>query len=122
MSKRNNPTLSIITALILGFGLAGTAGATTALEQMVQMHSASDEYYFFEADRKQIVDYNSERIVRVCTGESRHLVPLKITYDGSTAKIAADECMRVEAKTVYLEPARRLDANWTIKADVETLN
>ncbi|HZX25184.1 MAG TPA: hypothetical protein VFF18_16755 [Woeseiaceae bacterium] len=92
------------------------------MNQMIRMYSEPDEYYFFEDDRKQVVDYQEARVVRVCTGESRHLVPLKITYDGSSAMLHAGDCMRVEAKEIYLEPAEMLDANWSIVANVDTVN
>lgn len=108
-----------VVAFAAGIALAQT---TSPLETMVRMHSEPDEYYFFEDDRKEIVNYKEPRTVRVCTGESEHLVPLKITYDQETAMIASGDCMRVEASEVYLEPAETLDDNWVIEADVETID
>lgn len=108
-----------VVAFAAGIALAQT---TSPLETMVRMHSEPDEYYFFEDDRKEIVNYKEPRTVRICTGESKHLVPLKITYDQETAMIASGDCMRVEASEVYLEPAETLDDNWVIEADVETID
>lgn len=105
-------------AAVLAAPAAQAQGNVTEL--MTRMYSGPDEYYFFEADRKQVVDYKTDHIVRVCTGKSKHLVPLKVTYDGKTAQIASGDCLRVEAKKVFLEPAKRLDPNWTIRAEVET--
>jgi len=90
------------------------------LLRRAQVYSGPDEYYFFEADRKKVIDYKKDHIVRICTGKNRHLVPLKVTYDGKEAMIGSDDCIRVEAKEVYLEPAKRLDDNWMIEANVET--
>ncbi len=117
----NKPAAMIVVALAGSLLTAGAGAANTPLERMVQMHSGPDEYYFFEDDRKQVIDYKRERVVRICTGESEHLVPLKVTFDNRTAMIDEGDCMRVEAKSVYLEPAEPLDANWTIRAEVETL-
>lgn len=94
--------------------------AQDPIERAVQMHSGPDEYYFFEDDRKQVVDYKKERMVRICAGESRHLVPLKVSYDGKSTTLGSNDCIRVEAKEVYLEPRDELDSNWTIRAEVET--
>lgn len=112
-------TLATLAAALLS---APTLAQSSALNQMIRLYSDPDEYYFFEDDRKQVVDYKEERVVRICAGESRHLVPLKVTYDGSTAMVNAGDCMRVEARQVSLEPAKMLEPNWSIVAEVNTLN
>ena len=109
-------------AVLVTLLAASTAQAQgSVLEQMVQLHSEPDEYYFFDDDRKQVLDYKTDQEVRICAGESRHLVPLKVTYDERTATLGSNDCIRVEAKTVYLEPQERLDPNWVITAEVETM-
>ena len=113
--------LSGITATL--FLVAGPAmGQTSTLERMMEIYSPPDEYYFFEEDKKKVVDYKKDRMVRVCVGDSRHTVPLKVSYDGKTAEVGSNDCLRVEAKEIYLEPAKRLDPNWMIAADVQTEN
>ena len=121
-------------AIAFLFGMAATFTATPALAQAeaenyesileyrAWMYTAPDEYYFFEDDSKQVVDHKEERIVRICTGDSRHLVPLKVKYDDSTAMIETGDCMRVEAKKISLEPAKRLESNAVIRAEVQTMN
>ncbi|HKL63777.1 MAG TPA: hypothetical protein VJ883_10450 [Woeseiaceae bacterium] len=121
-------------AIFLAAGMVAGLGTTTALAQegaerlesileyRAWMYAEPDEYYFFEEDTKQVVDYKQERIVRVCVGDSRHVVPLKVIYDGSTAMIERGDCMRVEAKKISLEPAESLDANTFIRAEVQTMN
>ena len=121
-------------SIALVIALIGVTGATPALAQaeadkvesiveyQAWMYTSPDEYYFFEDDSKQVVDYKDERIVRICTGDSRHLVPLKVKYDGSSAMIESGDCMRVEAKKISLEPAKRLDSNAVIRAEVQTMN
>jgi len=91
------------------------------LRHMNTMYSEPDEHYFYEDDRKQVVSYKKDRVVRICADESRHLVALEVTYDGKKATLESDDCIRVEAKNVYLEPKETLDPNWVIKAEVETL-
>ncbi|MDT8322416.1 MAG: hypothetical protein RQ826_18025 [Xanthomonadales bacterium] len=114
--------LSTLFLCITAFFAVSTAQAqTSVLEHAARMHSGPDEYYFFEDDRKQVIDYKTERMVRICTGQSRHLVPMKVTYDNKTATLGSDECIRVEAKKVLLEPAERLKPNYVIEAEVETL-
>lgn len=103
------------------FAAPGALAQESIIEHMAKMHSGPDEYYFFEADRKQVVDYRTEKVVRICTGQSRHAVPLKVTYDDTTAVLGSDDCVRVEAKQVFLEPDEPLDPNWVIQAEVETL-
>ncbi|SRR6056297_3133687 len=123
-----------MTAIALLIGMTATFGATPALAQAeaenydsileyrAWMYTSPDEYYFFEDDSKQIVDYKEERIIRICAGDSRHLVPLKVKYDDSTAMIESGDCMRVEAKKISLEPAKTLDTNAVIRAEVQTMN
>lgn len=91
-------------------------------EYMMQVHSPPDEYYFFEDDRKEVADYKSDRLVRICTGDSRHLVPIEVHYDGESALVHANDCMRVEAKEIRLEPAEALEGNAVIKVDVQTMD
>ncbi|HKL62032.1 MAG TPA: hypothetical protein VJ883_01600 [Woeseiaceae bacterium] len=112
-------TLAALAAALLA---APALAQSSAVDQMIRLYSDPDEYYFFEDDRKQVVDYQEERIVRICTGESRHLVPLKVSYDDSSAMLDPGDCIRVEAKQVSLEPAKMLEPNWSIVAEVDTLN
>ena len=123
--KKSSQRLSLhVTLLCLTafFAVATAQAQSGPLETAVQMHSGPDEFYFFEDDRKQVVDYKTERMVRICTGQSRHLVPLKVTYDERTVTLGSDECIRIEAKKVFLEPTERLEPNWVIQADVDTMN
>ncbi len=112
-------------AIVLTFAALLAAPAanaqSTVLEMMTKLHAPPDEHYFFEADRKQVVDYKTDRVVRICAGESRHVVPLKVTYDDKTTTLGSGDCTRVEAKQVFLEPEERLDPSWVIKADVDTV-
>lgn len=97
-------------------------GIESFLEHRAYMQSEPDELYFFEDDRKMVVSYNNERIVRICADESRVVTPLRISYDDKTATVAPGDCVRVEAMEVYLEPDENLDANTFLKAEVQTLN
>lgn len=114
--------MAIVAALVAAVLAAPVLAQSSATDQMIRLYSDPDEYYFFEDDRKQVVDYKEERVVRICAGESRHLVPLKVTYDGSSAMVEAGDCIRVEAKQVSLEPAKMLEPDWSIVAEVDTLN
>ncbi|HJL18821.1 MAG TPA: hypothetical protein RMH99_24375 [Sandaracinaceae bacterium LLY-WYZ-13_1] len=90
------------------------------VEHQLRMASEPNEYFFFEDDRKQVVDYKRDRIVRICAGDSRHLVPLEVTHDDDTTMVHRNDCVRVEAKEIYLEPAERLETNAVIQATVRT--
>jgi len=107
---------------VLLFAAPFAVAQDSALERMVMMYSPPDEYYFFEQDRKKVIDYKSENVVRICAGDSRHAVPLRVTYDGERATIGSGDCMRVEAKEIFLEPDEPLDPNWVIVADVQTVS
>ena len=117
--------IRLTASFVLGLVLAGTTYAqsntTSILEHYGSLFSGPDEYYFFEDDRKQVVDYQRERIVRICAGDSPHLVPLKVTADERTLEVASGDSIRVEASRIYLEPARTLDDSAMIIANVETL-
>lgn len=91
-------------------------------ERLARLTSPTDVYYFFEGARKQVTSYNEDRIVRVCLDEARHAVPLRVIHDDKDVTVGANECIRVEGKEIFLEPAEPLEPNTTIRAEVETLN
>lgn len=91
-------------------------------QRLAQMTSPTDVYYFFDGSRKQVTSYNEDRIVRVCLGDDRHGVPLRVIHDEDTVTVGANECIRVEGQEIFLEPAEPLKPNTTIRAEVETLN
>jgi len=113
-------------ALVLGLAFVAPAAQAQApspvTDHMLEMYAGPDEYYLFERDRKKVVDYKSERMVRVCAGESRHVVPLRVTYDDEKTTLGSGDCIRVEAKEVYIEPDKPLETGWVLHADVDTLN
>lgn len=115
--------------LLAGAGLAGLLAANAAvgsvpgdsvLEYELRTMADSDEYFFFEDDRKKVVDFQKARTVRICAGDSRHMVPLKVSHDGDTTMVQRNDCARVEAKEIYLEPAEPLEGNSVIQAQVST--
>jgi hypothetical protein len=114
---------TFIAALMVGMVAAPAAAQYDSnAERLAKLTSPSDVFYFFEGARKQVTAYDSERIVRVCLGDNRHLVPLRVIHDDDTATVNSDECIRVEAKEVFLEPAEPLESNATIRAEVQTMN
>ena len=86
------------------------------------MQSDADEYFFFEDDRKQVVSYIRERIVRVCAADSAEVTTLRIEYDDKVTMLTPGDCIRVEAMDVVLEPANTLPANTFMRVEVDTLN
>lgn len=119
--------LAIAIPFILG--LAASLALTPAAaqydsnaERLARLTSPTDVYYFFEGARKQVTSYDSNRIVRVCLEGNRYAVPLRVIHDDDNVTVAANECIRVEAKEVFLEPSEPLESNATIRAEVETLN
>lgn len=126
MRIRSSARRVLLTAGALGlFPLAAAAAPEppgSISEYMMELHSPPDEYYFFEDDEKQVADYDQARVVRICTGDSRHLVPIEVRYDGDRARIASNDCMRIEAEEIALRPAERLEGNAVIKVDVQTLD
>lgn len=91
------------------------------LEYRASLSTPPDEYYFFEHEKKKVVSYKNDRLVRICAGDNRHQVPLKVTYDDKSASVAANECVRVEAKEISLQPMKRLEGNAAIRAEVITM-
>lgn len=102
--------------------LAAPLQAQTVAEEFIYYPSEADEYFFFEeTDIKKVASFNSDKMVRVCVDNSEHLVPLKVIHDERSSLIQPGDCLRFEAKEVYLEPARELSANWVLKAEVDTM-
>lgn len=125
IAKRQN-ALGAATFAALGLVLMAPAAQAQApsplMDHMLETYSGPDEYYLFEDDRKKVVDYKSERMVRVCAGDSRHVVPLRVSYDGDKTTLGPGDCIRIEAKEVYIEPDETLETGWVLHADVDTLN
>ena len=87
-----------------------------------RMTAPEDTYYLFDAERKEVASYDEARILRICVGDSRHVVPLKIHHDDMTAQVDRNDCIRVEAREVSLEPMKRLGSNEVIVARAQTLD
>jgi len=126
LTQLNHPRLAwtlpgAIAALLFSAAAFAQVQMTPA-ERMMQRSAGPDEYLFFEDDRKTVVDYKEDHIVRICVSENRHLVPVAVHYDGKKGEVHPGDCMRVEAKKIALEPAERLEANWSIRAEVDTVS
>lgn len=91
-------------------------------ERRLERSSDPDVYYLFNDDKKQIIDYKKDHIIRVCVTENPHLVPLTVVYDDQRANIAPGDCMRLEAQEVSLQPSKTLEDNWMMRAEVETIS
>ena len=113
-------------------GLAGAiallfSGVATAAEVPIPVRldaiaSPPDVYHFFEDDRKKVVDYKTDRTVRVCVTDNRHNVPMKVYHDSRSSTVQPGDCIRVEGKVIELQPERELDADWMMRAEVETMS
>ena len=114
--------LAAIVAAVFAMPVAAQPGTGSYLEYRARMQAEADEFLFFEDDRKQVVSYSRERIVRVCAGESSQVTPMRIEYDDKTSTVAPGDCMRVEAMQVYLQPAEMLEPNTYLRVEVDTLN
>ena len=118
------PLKSLLAACVTAFvalPVSAQPGTGSIVEYEARMHADADEYLFFEDDRKQVVSYSRERIVRVCADDSAQVTPMSIEYDDKTATVAPGDCMRVEAMEVYLEPAESLEPNTFLRVEVDTL-
>lgn len=109
------------TLLLLSFAAIAQYAVSPA-EQRLERTSDPDVVYLFDDDRKQIVDYKKDHIIRVCVTENRHLVPLTIIYDDQRANVAPGDCMRIEAQEVTLQPSKTLEDNWMMRAEVTTVS
>lgn len=102
--------------------IPGAATAQSITETMVKMYSEPNEYYLFEDDEKKVIHYKKDRRVQLCAGQSKHLVPLKVTHDGDSSQVAAGDCLIVEAKQISISPAEPLDPNWSMRVEVDPLD
>jgi len=120
------PILFSATAMLSAFGLVASAVASaqtsiSPAERRMELAAPPDEILLFGEDSKQVVDYKSDRIIRICVTDNRHLVPLTVIHDGERTNVAPGDCTRIEAREVTLTPAERLDDPWAMRAEVETL-
>ena len=96
--------ITILTALALSLLALNTHAQNARVPEISDRYDSliagADEYYFYEDNRKQVVDYKNDRIVRLCLGDSNHAVPLNITADGREMTLKAGDCIRIEAKQV----------------------
>ncbi|OFE12154.1 hypothetical protein PHACT_02580 [Pseudohongiella acticola] len=111
-----------ITTFVFALPLAAQPQTGSYLEYRARMQSDADEYFFFEDDRKQVVSYSRDRIVRVCAADSAEVIPLRVEYDDRTTMLTPGDCIRVEAMDVFLEPADSLEPNTFMRVEVDTLN
>lgn len=91
-------------------------------QRLAHLTAPSDVFYFFDGGRKTAASYQSSHIMRVCLGDGPSAVPLRIIHDEKTTIVAKNDCVRVEAKELALEPAEPLKSNVVLRAEVETLN
>lgn len=112
--------LCLTAVLFMGSALAQPT--RSYLEYRSHMMTGPDEYLLFSQERKQVVDYNEERIVRICAGDSAVVTPLTINFDERSTELQPGDCIRVEAKSVFIEPAERLEPNTMLKIQVDTIN
>tara|TARA_R100001039_G_C1845462_1_gene105807 strand:+ start:2165 stop:2533 length:369 start_codon:yes stop_codon:yes gene_type:complete len=122
MSIPKKSILAAFLAAVFAVPAFAQPGTGSYLEYRAQMQSDPDEYLFFDNDRKQVVSYNRDRIVRVCAAESPLVTPISIEFDDNMAMLAPGDCMRIEAMQVFLEPAEMLEPNTFLRVEVETLN
>lgn len=118
-------TRTLLTTLGGGLLLTGTAQAqpasTTDLPHPYDsMWTSADEIYFYEDNRKQVVDYKRDRVLRICLDDSNHTVPLNITADERELTLYAGDCMRIEAQQVWMEPDRHLPDLAMLKVNIQT--
>ncbi|MDZ7645482.1 MAG: hypothetical protein U5K76_15460 [Woeseiaceae bacterium] len=119
----SSKTLMSAVLAMFAFALASPALSQTAAEEFIFYPSEADEYFFFDATSgKTIADYKTDKLVRVCVDDNEHLVPLEVRYDGESSEVKPGDCFRFEAKQVYMEPAKQLEPNWVLKAEVDTLH
>ena len=117
---RRVSSATAVAALLASSAAVSGAPNESIIEHHLRMATDPDKYFFFEDDRKQIVDYKRDRVVRICAGDSRHLVPLEVTHDDDSTMVHRNDCVRVEAKEIFLEPAEPLPENAVIEATVRT--
>lgn len=117
MMKRQ--TMPIALAAACAAFLAPASNADSASETLVELYSEPDEFYLFDQQDVQVLDYKSAREIRVCADKRRHMVPVEVRYDGKTAEVRPGDCMRIEAKRVSLAPADTLESNWDLSGTIE---
>ena len=98
---------------------APAAQADSVSETLVELYSEADEFYLFDQQDVQVLDYKIARYVRICADKRQHMVPVEVRYDGKSAEVRPGDCMRIEAKRVSLAPADALESNWDLSGTIE---
>lgn len=110
---------------LFGIPVLGLAFAASPLMAQQQMpHDLDeDEYYLYsDTNPKQVVDYRNDRVMRICTGQSPHMISLTVIADEREIEVAPGDCVRVEAKQVSLQPTEDLPDLAMIKVGVLTID
>jgi hypothetical protein len=106
----------------LGAAFAATASAqTTATENMIRMNAPRNTFYLFDQTSVEMLDYKTDRDLRICLDERRHHVPLEVDYDGKTANIRPGDCFSFEAKHVAIKPGASLGQDLDLRGTIETM-
>jgi hypothetical protein len=91
-------------------------------EDMIQFYSDPNEFYLFDETSVKVLDYNSERDVRICAETRRHGIALQVDYDDKSTVVRPGDCFEFEAMTVSIEPAESLPPNLDLTGTIQTRN
>jgi len=111
---------SMIIAGAMLASIAGSASAATATENMIRLYSEPNQFYLFDQTSVEVLDYKTERDVRICLDARRHHVALEVDYDKKTALVRPGDCFMFEAMHVAIKPASDLGDDLDLKGTIET--
>jgi hypothetical protein len=103
MNKRNLCVVAIIGASLVG--ATSVALADGIVEKRIQPRG---QFQLDNGDSFGVKRGNATHGYRICMDDTPHAVPLRVKYDGKEDIVAPGECHLIEAKSIRLSSAGRL--------------
>ncbi|MBL8202105.1 MAG: hypothetical protein JNK40_14145 [Chromatiales bacterium] len=97
---------------VIGAGLM--AVTPTALADTDVLLARVGQFQLDNGESKTMRARAAIKAYRVCMEEGRGAASLKVTYDGKEALVAPGECQLIEAATIKVASATRLDDGMTL--------
>lgn len=92
----------------------------TDTQSIVQWLTRWNHFYMDENDARRVLEFKTDRDVRVCDDVSGHGIGLIVKYDDKTVDVKPGDCLSFEARNVTLQPDRvipeGMDLSGTVKA------
>jgi hypothetical protein len=113
-------TLTVFALAAMTPFITAVAAAQDPLDNAIELYSRPNQFYLFDETSVKVLDFNSERDVRICAETRQHGIGLEVDYDNKSTVVRPGDCFEFEAMTVSIEPAGQLPPNVDLSGTIET--